>query len=154
MKNSIPLLILLLMCSCAVHQKSGLFGVWKSNEAKTLNYINSLDNIPEKSVAFLSDDFFGHLIVEYKNTEVRAYFDNCEDDYEDQFCIETVCKEMKEFEPYKILEETEQKFIISYFDELEGKIVEETLYREDNCYYVNLKDSKYNLREYFCRTSN
>ncbi len=56
---------------------------------------------------------------------------------------------MKRYEPYKLMTETNEYFIISYFDELEEKTVEKTLYRDEDCYYMIT--TQYKFREYFCK---
>ena len=151
MRKILILIFLLSLCSCTTMNKSELIGVWKSNEAKTLLSLYAIKSIPQKVIELSKDDLFGHLIVEYKGKELRSYFDNCEEKYCDsEECIETVCTESKKYKLYKILEENDRYFKISYFDEFEKKTVEKLLYREGQCYYVFT--TKYNIKEYFCRT--
>ncbi len=92
MKALLYIIFSIVLYGCAQHPGSDLLGVWKSNEEKTFDSINSIDGIPQKAMDYFNDNFFGHLIVEYKPSKARAYFDNCEKECEDQNCIETVCK--------------------------------------------------------------
>lgn len=147
MKKTLILLSLFLF-SCAKNNKSDLIGIWKSNKEKTLESVFSIDGMPPKAVEFF-EKYLGHMIVEFRENEKRTYFDNCEEDCDDENCIETVCNEAKKFNQYKIIKETNNHFIISYFDEFENKTIETTLYREANCYYLII--TKYNIKEYFCK---
>ena len=135
------LTISILMTGCAVNAKtqSDLFGVWKSNESKTLDSMRSVYGVSEQARELFENDFFGHLIAEYGDGEGRYYFDREEDNVEG----------MKNFKPYELLEENESVFTIKYFDDFEEKEVTKTLNREGECYYLLV--SKWNFREYFCK---
>ncbi len=152
MKKILILILLLSLCSCTAINKSDLLGVWKSNEAKTLASLYAIKGVPQKVIELSEDDLFGHLIAEYKEKKLRSYFNNCEEKYcDNEDCIKTVCAEPKKFKPYKIIEENDRYFKISYFDEFRKKTVEKLLYREGQCYYVFT--TKYDIKEYFCRTN-
>src|SRR5512145_2409997 len=131
MKNILIIFLSLFLFSCAPNNKSALFGVWKSNKEKTLESVYSIDGIPQKAVEFF-EEYLGHMIVEFRYDEKRTYFDNCEENCDDETCIKKVCNEAKIFNPYKIIKETDNHFIISYFDGIENKTIETILYREEN----------------------
>lgn len=143
------IIFLIFLNSCAKAPKSELLGVWKSNEELTLKSMNSIDGVTQKAKDIFEDNFFGHLIAEYKESGARAYFDNCEAECDKTNDCGSVCDDFKKFSPYKLLEETDSFFVIRNYDELQSKEVEKTLYREGHCYYVLF--SKWNIREYFCR---
>lgn len=139
---TVALIIVLGGCAQPAKHKSALIGVWKSNAAKTLQSVRSVDGVTEKAKRLFENDFFGHLIVEYREKEARSYFDQDADNIE---CI-------KEFYPYQLIEENEELFIVKEHDRLEDGEREVVMRREGDCYYVLF--SKWNLREYFCRIDN
>ena len=111
-----------------------LFGVWKSNEEMTLDSMNQVDGVTEKARELLEDDFFGNLVVEYREKETRAI--NEKDDFDTGFL------------PYEVLEVSEDRIRIKESSEILGE-TETTIYPEGDCYYVIV--SKFEFREYFCR---
>ncbi len=149
MKQLYFIVFLILLTSCAKAPKSELLGVWKSNEELTIESMNSIVGVTQKAKDIFENDFFGHLIAEYKETEARAYFDNCEEECEKTNNCGSVCDDFKKFTPYELIEETDSYFIIQNYDELLSEDVEKTLYREDQCYYMLF--SKWKIKEYFCR---
>lgn len=140
-KISITVVLIIVMSGCMqpIKHKSALFGVWKSNEEKTLQSMRTVSGITNKARQLLKNDFFGHLIAEYRENDARAYFDRDKDNTE----------EMKKFYPYQVLEENKEFFVIRVHNELEGGEREVTLHRDSDCYYLPV--SKWNFREYFCR---
>lgn len=111
--------------------------------------MNSIDGVTQKAKDLFEDNFFGHLISEYRESEARAYFDNCEVECKNTKDCDSVCDDFKKFVPYELLEETESYFIIRVYDELLAEEVEKTLHREGNCYYITF--SKWDIKEYFCK---
>ena len=132
---------LFLVSGCSNIQKnsSELQGVWKSDSEMTLASMRSVEGISCKAKELFEGDFFGHLIAEYTDNQSRFYFDRDEDNSEG----------MKDFSPYKLLEETPEKFVIEYYDDLTGGKVTKELWREGSCYWLPV--SKWKFREYFCR---
>ncbi|MDO3388529.1 hypothetical protein QWI17_21965 [Gilvimarinus sp. SDUM040013] len=74
--------ILLTGCLVNFTKQSGLFGVWKSNEAKALDSMRRVVGVSEKAKELFENDFFGHLIAECRADEGRYYFDREEDNIE------------------------------------------------------------------------
>ncbi|WP_155238687.1 hypothetical protein [Teredinibacter turnerae] len=118
---------------------SELVGIWKSDAVRTLASMRQVEGISCKAKELFKNDFFGHLIAEYTSNQGRSYFDRDEDNAEG----------MKDFSPYLMLEETPEKFVIQYHDDLTDSEVTKELRREGNCYWLPV--SKWEFREYFCR---
>jgi hypothetical protein len=107
---------------------AGIVGVWKSNEVKTLKSINTKSGITLKARKLLEGDFFGHLIVEFRENTSRAYWDKEENNTED----------MLKFYPYILIEVTEKYFLVDSYDFLEDKMITKKLFRDGNCYYITV----------------
>lgn len=135
----ILVIILFSGCSNIRNYRGELIGVWKSDAKKTLASMESASGINDKAKKIFVDDFFGHLIVEYRKHDVRAYFDNIDDTIE----------EMLEFYPYKLLEADDSKFVVERYDLLEQKNKVITLYRDGDCYFIEV--SGMGFYEYFCK---
>ena len=135
----ILMVIFIFGCSNVRNYHNELIGTWKSNAEKTLLSMRSASGISDKAKKIFKDDFFGHLIVEYRKADVRVYFDRVEDNVE----------EMLEFYPYKLLEADDSKFVIESFDLLEKRDKVVTFNREGDCYYIEV--SGMGFYEYFCK---
>lgn len=97
--------------------KSELIGVWKSDSEKTLRSMRNVDGITCKAKQLFENNFFGHLIAEYTERKSRFYFDRKDDN----------TAGMKSFSPYRLVEETAEKFVVQYFDELENEEITKEL---------------------------
>jgi len=135
----IGIVLAIIGCTNSENNKSELVGVWKSNAEKTLASMRSTDGITKKAKNLFENDFFGHLVAEYRKNDGRVYFDKDEENTVD----------MKEFSPYELLEENKDKFVFKYYDQLEQTEKVVTLLREGDCYYMLV--SKWNFREYMCK---
>ena len=128
-------LLMLIGCDEGVVPHSALLGKWKSNEKLTLDSMNSVAGVVPKVRELFENDFFGHLVVEYKENEYRSI--NEKDNYESSF------------KPYEVLEVTDGYIRIRDWNDLLKDSEETTLHFEGDCYYA--LTTKYNFREYFCR---
>ena len=133
------ILIIFLLPSCSGVKKNTLVGIWKSNEEMTLKSMRETPGISEKARALFQHEFFGKLINEYGTKTAKTYFENPSDNYEG----------IDKPSPYKIIEETNEYYIISSYNNFLKKHESITLYKAENCYYVLV--SKWKFREYFCR---
>ncbi len=118
---------------------SELVGLWKSNEELTLRSMNEVGGVSAKARRVFENGFFGRLNAEYREKDGRVYFDNAEDNTEENY----------KHHPYTLIEETDEYFLIKYFDLLEETSIEMKMYREDNCYFMHV--SQWKFREYFCK---
>jgi hypothetical protein len=128
----------ILLGSCAATETNKLVGTWKSNEEMTLASMAQAEDLKQEAIDLFNKDFFGKLIVEYKEKESRSYFDTEEENV----------PEMYEFYPYKIVAEGPDYMELEWVNWLTNEIDTSTIYFEGECYYMKL--NKFN--EYFCRT--
>lgn len=137
MHRSLILFGALLLLGCQGHEipHGALLGKWKSSEKLTLESMNSVEGVTAKARELLENNFFGNLVVEYKENEYRAI--NAMDEYDSGFV------------PYEVLEVTDKYIRIKEWNDLLGEQEESKIYLEGDCYYVIT--SKFNFREYFCR---
>ncbi len=135
--KSFILLIICLNLADAVHAaENNLLGKWKSNEKKTLESMRETQGITDKAKVLFENDFFGKLIIDYKNDTYQARFDNS-------------VEELNKYYPYKILEVTTEHYLIEGYDALLEEFEKKMLFWEGECYFVYT--SKWNFKEYFCR---
>lgn len=111
-------------------------GVWQSNELKTLESMNSVKGIPEKTRLFLRMDFFGRLVNVVQEDSFATYFINEK-------------PERLEFSPYELEIVDENVVRTTYYDETLESEVSQILTFEGDCYF--LLASKWDFKEYFCR---
>ena len=137
MLRLVALAVILMLNGCGgkVVPHSTLLGKWKSNEKLTLESMNGVEGVTKKAREVFENNFFGHLVVEYKEKEYRSI--NDKDNIESSFV------------PYEVLEVTDRYIRIREWSDLLKENEESTLYFEGDCYYVIT--SKFNFREYFCR---
>jgi hypothetical protein len=127
--------IMLIGCQEQLLPHSELLGKWKSSEKLTLESMNTVEGVSTAARELFENDFFGDLVVEYKESEYRAI--NAKDEYDSGFL------------PYQVHEITDEYILTNEWIELLEEYKESKIYFEDDCYYV--LTSKFNFREYFCR---
>jgi hypothetical protein len=114
---------------------AAILGKWKSNARLTLQSVSRTPGMSTLSRAFLKDDFFGHLETEIRENESRTISEK--DDYDSGF------------EPYEVLEVSDDFVRIKAWNSFFQDFDERILYLEGDCYYEIFKQFKF--REYFCR---
>lgn len=132
------LLLALLISTSATLAEDAPFhvGVWQSNEVKTLESMNAVKEIPEKTRVFLSTDFFGRLVNVVREDSFATYF------------VDENPEEL-EFSPYKLEIVNKNVIRTTYYDENIESEVSQVLTFEDDCYFVLI--SRWEFNEYFCR---
>jgi len=125
-------------CANLAPEENELVGLWKSDAEKTLESMRLADGLSEKARRFFEDDFFGHLIAEYRENEARMYFDADSEDA--QFC------------PYRLMEQNDRVFVIEHDEPAKGSGSVTTLIRDGDCYSIEVWNLGF--REYFCRVNN
>ena len=139
MKTTNFIFILLLLASCSGVKPNTLIGTWQSNEKMTLQSMHEIPEVSEKAKVLFEHDFFGKLINEYGPKNSKSYYKNSSENYEG----------IDKPSPYKIIEETNEYYIISNYNNALNKYETLTLFKEGSCYYVLV--TKWKFREYFCR---
>ena len=119
---------------CAPAGQRALLGVWKSDAGRTLVSMRATPGIPDAKRAALADDYYGHLIVEYRKDTVRAHFDNSNYD--------------SSYQPYKVVEATRERIVTDEWNEVLGDFQRTTTYFDGPCIYGLA--AEYGYREYFC----
>ena len=112
-----------------------LQGKWKSDEARTLADISTIDTISAGAANAVSQDVFGHMIHEWTCTEFRAYPDDSKPDEAVTYRIES-----REAELYVV---TVYGSTVYGATEIDLKIA-----FEGACYKVQMPGRKF--YEYFC----
>lgn len=139
MKNALMAVVLFILWGCASQEDSELIGVWQSNKLKTLQSMEAVSGIDPKAKALFEGDFFGLMIVEFRQGEWRTYFED-----ENLNAGGTA-----HFTPYQLIAETKEFFVLQELDESIGKTIETKLLREGDCYYLII--ARWGFREYFCK---
>lgn len=112
-----------------------IVGKWKSNAQLTLESVVVTEGITPQTRAFLERDFFGHLVVEIRENDSRTT--NERDDYDSGF------------EPYEVLEVTNDYIRIKAWSNFFQDYDERILHLDGDCYYEIFAGFKF--RQYFCR---
>lgn len=114
-----------------------LLGTWKSDAIRTLKSVREDPTVKAEALRLFENDFFGHLVIHYTETEYCAYLDNEED-------VE------REYKPYRLLEENDSYFLIESNTILDDGVESKKYYKEGpDCYYANFGNSRW--FEYFVR---
>lgn len=113
---------------------AAIIGTWKSDAARTIDAMDEVDGISPEVRAAFADDYFGHLIIEYRVDTVRAHFDNS--DYDSGY------------RPYDVVEVTGDYIVTREWNEIRRIYEESTTYIDPPCIYG--VSSEYGFREYYC----
>ena len=122
-------------CEIQTVPHAAILGKWKSNARLTLQSVNRTPGLSALSRALLEDDFFGHLETEIREKDSRTI--NEKDNYDSGF------------EPYEVLEVTDDFVRIKAWNNFFQDYNERVLYLDGDCYYEIFKQFKF--RQYFCR---
>jgi len=122
-------------CEIQTVPHAAILGKWKSNARLTLQSVNRTPGLSAMSRALLEDDFFGHLETEIRESDSRTISEK--DNYDSGF------------EPYEVLEVTDDFVRIKAWNNFFQDYDERVLYLEGDCYYEIFKQFKF--RQYFCR---
>jgi hypothetical protein len=132
----VGLLLVLTAAACgkAPAEHEQLLGVWQSDETMTLTSMRQAEGVPSEARALFENDFFGNLVVEYRENEARMVSDKDGLD--------------SGFQPYEVLGVASDRIRIRELGNAMGDS-EKTLYFEGDCFYIVV--SRFEFREYFCR---
>lgn len=129
--------LLLLSAGCADQRvpHEAILGIWKSNAELTEESLKDSGKLSPHSRDFLTDDFFGHQVVEIRENESRTTHEK--DNYDSGF------------EPYQVLEVSERFVRIKAWSNFFKSYDERVLYLEGNCYYEIFRH--FGFRTYYCK---
>lgn len=113
---------------------ASIIGKWKSDAARTIDAVDDIDDISAEVRAAFTDDYFGHLVIEYRVDTVRAHFDNA--DYDSGF------------QPYEVVEVSDAYVITREWNEILRIYEESATYIDPPCIYAI--SAEYGFREYYC----
>jgi len=119
---------------CAAPQQVAIIGVWKSDAPRTIASMRATPGIPEDARRALEADYYGHLVLEYRDDTVRAYFDNSNYDSGRR--------------PYQVVSADAERIVTNEWNELLRKFEEGTTYRDGECIFGLA--AEWGFREYFC----
>jgi hypothetical protein len=122
------------MFGCAAGPERSIVGVWRSDAARTLASMQSTPGIPDDVRATLADDYYGHLVIEYRAATVRARFDNSDYDSGER--------------PYRVAESTPEYVVTEEWNEILREFETSTTYFDGECIYAVA--AQYAFREYYC----
>ena len=109
-----------------------LKGKWKSNEEATLREMAKNKNLTEKQIAFLSNNFFGKLIIDYTCSEFTSYYEG----------------ESTTFK-YKIIHQNKNFLVAQYYDNILKQNLTKEVEIKGDCYYTPL--AGLGFKEVFCK---
>ena len=95
-------------------------------------------DVPPQVRAALENDYYGHLVVEYRADTVRAYFDDGNYD--------------SGYQPYEVVEVTDDYVVTREWNEVLAEFGDSTTYLDGECIYGVA--AEYQYREYFCPLAN
>jgi hypothetical protein len=127
-------LMSLSLAGCGPPAHQAIIGTWKSDDEQTLQSMLKVADLPPHARSHFEDDFYGHLIVEYRVDTVRARFDNSNYD--------------TGYQPYEVIEVSEEKIVTSEWNEILQKFETSTTFIDGECIYGI--SAEYEFREYFC----
>jgi hypothetical protein len=127
--------LLLAGCEKPSVPHEAILGKWKSNAQLTLESVFLTKGMTPQTRAFLESDFFGHLEVEIRESDSRTTDER--DSYDSGY------------EPYEVLEVSEEFVRIKAWSNFFQDYDERTLYLDGDCYYEIFAEFKF--RQYFCR---
>jgi len=119
---------------CAAPAHRAIIGTWKSDAQRTLQSMREIADMPPQARSYFENDFYGHLIVEYRVDTVRARFDNSGYD--------------TGYQPYQVVEVTDGKIVTREWNEILKIFETSETFFDDGCIYGI--SAQYAFREYFC----
>ena len=137
MSRAVLLISFLALLGCGDQSipHGAILGKWRSNAQLTLESIIVTEGITPQTRAFLERDFFGHLVIEIRETESRTT--NERDNYDSGY------------EPYEVLEIADDHIRIKAWSNFFQAYQERIFYIDGDCYYEIFAEFKF--RQYFCR---
>ena len=111
-----------------------IIGTWKSDAEQTLRSMRNATASPPRVRTQLENDYYGHLIVEYRIDTVRARFDNSNYD--------------TGYRPYEVVAVSEEMIIAREWNEILQIFETSTTFLDGECIYGI--SAQYDFREYFC----
>ncbi len=126
--------VALLGCSPSL----SLDGAWRSDRERTLAELETAGSFTDEQWAFLSSPgLFGHLIVVFEGNRAINVF-------------EGECHPYSEFE---VLEDSEDRKLIRYFDSGLESVIDQEILLEENHLYMPFGSYRFPVREAFTRIS-
>ena len=122
------------MAGCGPPTHQAIIGTWQSDAELTLQSMNQAADLPAEARSYFNDDYYGHLIVEYRVDTVRARFDNS--DYDTGY------------QPYEVVTVGDDKIVTREWNEILRVFETSTTYLDGECIYG--LSAQYAFREYFC----
>ena len=123
------------LAGCSGPPQRALLGTWKSAADPTLESMRETDDIPAVMRQRFEADYYGHLVIEYRQETVRAYFDNS--DYDSGYV------------PYEVLSVDADRIVTREWNEIFGVFELSSTWFAGDCIYG--LSAEYAFREYFCR---
>jgi len=130
----ILVLINISMLGCGSPGHQAIIGTWKSDAEQTLQSMYQVADLPPQARSRFENDFYGHLIVEYRVDTVRARFDNAKYD--------------TDYQPYEVVSVSDGKIVTREWNEILQIFETSTTFIDGECIYGI--SAEYAFREYFC----
>jgi len=122
------------MAGCGSPEHQAIIGIWKSDAELTLQSMHEAADLPPQARSRFENDFYGHLVVEYRVDTVRARFDNI--DYDTGY------------QPYEVIVVSDGKIVTREWNEILQVFETSTTFIDGECIYG--LSAEYAFREYFC----
>jgi len=127
-------MLLVAQVACSTLPQRAIIGVWKSDADRTLASMRIAGNVTPEALRIYENDYYGHLVIEYRRDTVRAWFDNS--DYDTGY------------QPYEVVEVAPDHVVTREWNELLGRYQLTTTYMEGACIYGIA--AEFGFREYYC----
>jgi hypothetical protein len=124
--------IFMVGCSPPAHQ--AIIGTWKSDAERTIQSMHQVADLSPRIQSHFENNYYGHLIVEYRVDTVRARFDNSNYD--------------TDYQPYKVISVSNENIITSEWNEILKIFETSTTFIDGECLYGI--SAEYKFREYYC----
>lgn len=134
MKQSLIALTIVALLSGCTKQECELCGHWRSDAERTLTEMEKSSVLSDKQRRFFRNDFYGHLIVETRENDGRAYFPDQAPD-------------SVPWEPWEVVMRSDESLTVRY--SMGGKTFERSIMIDEDCYRV--EQPELGFGEWFCR---
>jgi len=122
------------MAGCSTPAHRAIIGIWQSDAEQTLQSMNQVADLAPHVRSRFENDFYGHLIVEYRVDTVRARFDN--NNYDTGY------------RPYEVITVSDGEIVTREWNEILRIFETSTTFIDGECIYGI--SAEYSFREYFC----
>lgn len=136
----LALCVATLMGCSSQNENSELVGKWREDKTLTLASMNRSKLVAQQDFIVMNNPSFGNAIKEFTRNKERLLVVDSGEDWD----------LVNPFRSYKLLEVTEDYFLIHAYSPFSNYSYDQKLYREGNCFYEYNRVKDYGV--YYCKT--